>query len=325
MVKVAIVGMGFMGKMHFDVYTKKLGDQVKVMALCDSNREALDFEGTEGIEKFKDYTEMLEVGDFDFIDICLPTHLHASTSVEAMRRGYDVFCEKPLAGTEEDLDAIIKTWKQTGRLFGVGQCLRYWPAYVEVKNLIDGGSLGKVKYAEFSRFSEPPVWTSNKWVFDGKISGNAALDLHVHDVDMVLYLFGKPRSVFSRGIFEKDGSISHITTAYDYSDKVVQTTGGWICTKSFGFNMKAFIILEGGSVELDFSKKDIVMVYPEKGEAYPVNLADGDGYYYELKSFVEAIEKRDPSKLVSPEDAAGSVRLCFREIESANKRRELAV
>ncbi len=325
MVRVAIVGMGFMGKMHFNVYTEKLGNKVRVSALCDTNGEALHIEGTKDIEKFTDYNEMLKSGGFDFVDICLPTHLHAQTSVMAMEGGYDVFCEKPLAGTLDDADLIIKAAERTGRLFGVGQCLRYWPAYVAVKKLIDSDSLGRVRYAEFARFSQPPVWTSEGWVFDGKKSGNAALDLHIHDVDMVLHLFGKPEGVFSRGVFERDGSISHISTVYDYEDMVVQATGGWICAKSFGFNMRAFFVMEEATVELDFSKQDVVKVFPEGKEAYPVELEDGDGYYYELKAFVEAVEKRDNSEIVTPKEAAESVKLCLREIESAKRRERLSL
>ncbi len=325
MKRVAIVGMGFMGRVHFDVYTKKLKENVEVAALCDSNRNALDIEGSEAVEKFTDYNEMLERGGFDFVDVCLPTHLHAPVTVTAMKRGYHVFCEKPLAGNFADMEVIVETTEQTGMLFGVGQCLRYWPAYVEVKKLIEGGSLGKVRYAEFARFSQPPVWTSNKWVFDGKKSGNAALDLHIHDVDMILYMFGKPKSVFSKGVFENDKSISHIVTTYNYGDKVIQATGGWICTKSFGFNMRAFFILERGSIELDFSKEKTVTVYPEGKEMYPLELAKEDGYYYELKTFVEAVEKKDPSRIVMPKEAAESVKLCLREIESAKEGKELDV
>ncbi len=323
MTKVAIVGMGFMGRMHLDVYLKKLNDRVRVVALCDSNEAAMEIEGADGIDRFTDYGRMLESGGFDFVDVCLPTHLHAPVTTAAMEKGYHVFCEKPLAGNIEDVNSIVEISDKTGMFFGVGQCLRYWPAYVEVKRLIDGNSLGRVRYAEFARFSQPPVWTSNGWVFDGKKSGNAALDLHIHDVDMILYLFGKPKSVFSSGVFERDGSISHIATTYNYSDKVIQATGGWICTKSFGFNMRAFFILERGSIELDFSKKNVVTVYPETGEAYPLSLPEDDGYYYELKYFVEALEKGDVSLIVTPKEAAKSVILCLKEIESANRGEEL--
>lgn len=339
MVKVALVGVGFMGKMHLGVYLDKL-DNAEVTAICDINEDALNIKSLKAggnieteeanidlskVRKYTNYKEMLKQGGFDFVDICLPTYLHADAAVEAFEAGYHVFCEKPLAISVKEAKRVVEKAKESGRLFSVGQCLRYWPAYTEIKRLIDGGKYGKVKYAEFARFSMTPTWTWNNWILEGKRSGNAALDLHIHDVDMILFLFGKPESVRSRGVEEKDGSISHITTLYRYNDKVVTSTGGWICSKSFGFNMRALYILKRATVELDFSKDPVVMVYPDEGEKYPLPLAEGDGYYYELRDFVNGVEKGSFSGAVTPESALESVKISFAEIESAKENREIAV
>ncbi len=339
MVKIAIAGMGFMGKMHLSVYSSKLPN-AEVVALFDVRKEALDIRNLDtggniktdarplnlsDIRKYTDFDTMLKEGGFDLVDICLPTYLHADISVRAMEAGYHVFCEKPLALTVEEGERIVNAVNKTKRLFSVGHCLRYWPAYINTKKLIDSGRFGKVRYAEFARFSEAPVWTAGGWVMDGKKSGNAALDLHIHDVDFISFFFGRPEGVFSRGVFEKDGSISHIATSYSYEDKVVQSTGGWICSDSFGFNMRALFVLELATIELDFSKKPVVTVYPQGGERYPLELPEGDGYYYELKSFVDSVEKGEPLNPVSAEDALESLRLCLREIESAGSGRYVSI
>ncbi len=336
MTKVALTGLGFMGKMHLSVYSKL--SSVEVAAICDVDEDMLNLNVRGGggniavgdssidlsnVKKYTDFDEMLKVGGFDFVDICLPTHLHVDFSIKAMEAGYHVFCEKPLSNNLDDAKRVVNRAKELGKLFSVGQCLRYWPMYVEIKKLIDSGKYGSVRYAEFSRMSMTPTWTWKNWILDGSLSGNAALDLHIHDVDMILYLFGFPESVRSRGIVEKDGSVSHISTVYNYSDKVVASTGGWICTDSFGFNARAFYILEGATVELDISKDPVVTVYPADGDKYPLALPDGDGYYYEIKDFVDGVEKGRLSGVVTPESAYGSVRLCLTEIESAKSDREI--
>ena len=339
MLKVAVAGLGFMGKTHIGIYRKL--DDVELSAICDASEERLNITNLEGggniktsseaidlsrVSKYTDYGTMLRDGGFDFVDICLPTFLHVDHTVAAMDAGYNVFLEKPMALDAGGVDRILKKVRDTGKILSVGQCLRYWPAYAEVKRILDEGSYGRVRYAEYARLSAKPGWTWNNWITDGRRSGEAALDLHIHDADMVLYLFGLPKSLRSTGIFEKNGGISHITTTYQYGDGlVINSTGGWICSSSYGFNMRAFYILEGATIELDFTKDPVLTVYPEGGEKYSPELPPDDGYYYELKDFTEGLERGRLSGIVTPESAAEAVRLCLREIQSAEENREIEI
>lgn len=339
MVRVALVGVGFMGKTHLGAYQKIPG--VEVVALCGPHEERLKVSRLESggniasasgpidlgsARTYTDYEDMLAAGGFDFIDICAPTFLHADYTVKALDAGYHVYCEKPMALTTEETTRMFAHVEKTGRLFSVGQCLRFWPAYSDVKTLIDSGRFGRVRYAEFARFAAPPRWSSGNWMRDSRLSGNAALDLHIHDVDMVLYLFGAPRAVRSHGVKESDGSVSQITSFYEYPDAVVQAGGGWLCSASFGFTMRALYVLEQATIELDFSKNPVVTVYPDSGQKYPLQLAEGDGYFHELKDFVHGIEKGQLSGIVTGRSAAEAVKLCLLEIESVKdgKRREYA-
>lgn len=336
MVKVALSGVGFMGKTHLGVY-QKLGN-VEVVALNDvrkANTEITSLDAGGNIKassgaidlsrtrKYTDFAAMLKDGGFDFVDICLPTFLHAEYSIKALEAGYHVFCEKPMALSQAETSAMLASVKSSGKLFSVGQCLRFWPAYVEVKRLIDSGDYGKVKYAEFARFSAPPTWGWEDWLFDAKRSGNAALDLHVHDADMLLHLFGNPVSLRSSGVVEKDGGVSHIATLYSYPGFTAASTGGWICSDSFGFNMRAFFVLEGATIELDFSKEPLLSLCPKGGKKAAVPLAEGDGYFHELGDFVAGIQAGRLSGRVTGASAAESVRLALTEIESVRQGKEL--
>ncbi len=338
MVRVALCGLGFMGKTHLGVYSRL--KNVEVTSLYDINPEALDIKSLDaggnietsggaidlsGVKRYTEYSAMLKYGGFDYIDICLPTYFHAEYSIQALDTGYHVFCEKPIALDEKSSEEVLEKVEKTGRLFSVGQCLRFWPAYVESKKLIDSGQYGKVRYAEFARFSSHPDWAWDNWIFDSSRSGQAALDLHIHDVDLILSHFGFPQSVRSSGVVEDDGGISQISTVYFYDNLTAASSGGWICSSSFGFNMRAFYILEGATIELDFSKDPVVSVSPEGKEKYSLGLPDGDGYYYELKDFVAGIEKGRLSGIVTARSAADSVKLCYAEIRSVKEGKEIEI
>ncbi|HOV65237.1 MAG TPA: Gfo/Idh/MocA family oxidoreductase, partial [Spirochaetia bacterium] len=135
MVKVAVTGIGFMGKTHIGVYQKLKG--VKLAAMCDIRKDALNIKSLDAggniksssgevdlssVKKYTDFDTMLSEGGFDYVDICLPTYLHATYSIKAMEAGYHVFCEKPMALTAREADAMLACVKKTQKLFSVGQC-----------------------------------------------------------------------------------------------------------------------------------------------------------------------------------------------------------
>jgi hypothetical protein len=80
-------------------------------------------------------------------------------------------------------------------------------------------------------------------------------------------------------------SFAHISTIYHYSGKVVASAGGWICPPSFGFNMRAYVIFENGSMELDFSKQPALKAYPSEDQPFAPCLDGENGYFYELEDF----------------------------------------
>lgn len=338
MVRVAVVGLGFMGKTHIGIYEGI--ENATVVAICDKAADRLNLTSLEaggniaavggnvdlsGVAAYSDFEDLLMAGGFDAVDLCLPTDLHEEYACRSLVAGYHTFVEKPLALDYDSAIRIADTADRSGRICAVGQCLRFWPAYVEAHKLIRAGSLGRVLHAEFSRYSPPAGWAAEGWLSDSTRSGNAALDLHIHDVDMILHLFGAPSSLRSVGISDGLGSFSHISTVYAYENLSVTSTGGWAMSSSTPFSMRALYVLERGVMEMDVSRPNPLMVYPEGGEAYAVNLPEGDGYYHELVDFVDRCGTGTPSTIVSPRVAAESVRLAKLEIESAAKGQECTV
>ncbi len=338
MVKVAVVGLGFMGKMHAGIYGQF--EDVEIVSLCDEREESLDLSSSTGAtnisvgdmtadisraKKYTDYSLMLEEGGFDFVDLCVPTYLHKQYTVAALSAGYDVFCEKPMALTLDEAGEMIQASRQAGKLLTIGQCLRFWPMYVKIKEIIDSGEYGKVVSAELARYSSTPGWSSRNWILDGSLSGNAALDMHVHDVDMILNFFGTPESVSSSGALASGGGYGHIATLYGYPDISVTSVGNWICSDSFGFVMRALVVLEKAVIEMDSSKDPVLSVAPQGGKRFAPELDSGDGYYHELRSFVDNVKNRTQPEVVTPESAMESLAVALAEITSAEIKKQVIV
>ncbi len=331
--KVAVTGLGFMGLTHISALLKLEG--VEIAAVCDSHEERLNLSNLKvegnlqtvdislenrGIRTYTDYDQMLSDGGFDFVDICLPTFLHASFSIKAMEAGYHVFCEKPLSLEPEEGRRMMEKAEETGRILGVGHCLRFWPGWVEVRELIESGRYGKVTAAHLSRLSAMPVWSDGGWMLDYEKSGGPVLDLHIHDADMVRYLFGNPLSLRSTGTVDSKGRVSFITTVYDYGDgPAVSSTGGFVPSGSFPFDATAFFNLERAAIKMG----EVIKIYPDGEEPYTLEIAPEDGYYWELKDFVSCVKEVRPSRVVSPRDAVKSIELCQAELLSVLEKREM--
>jgi len=115
----------------------------------------------------------------------------------------------------------------------IGIVLRFWPEYIEFKRIVDSKIYGKLITLTSIRLSSRPIFGWDKWYFDPKQSGGAALDLHIHDTDYIYYLLGKPKSVYSLRK-SSNKNLEYIYTNYKYEDTVVNAEGGWV-EQSFGF------------------------------------------------------------------------------------------
>ena len=328
MIKVGLIGCGFMGGMHSACYAALANLGVKVTAVADVRREYAE-NLANGAEIYATGMELIEKADVDVVDVCLPTHLHAAHAVAAMKAGKNVFVEKPIAFKDEDMELILKTEKETGAKVQVGQVIRQWTEYVWLKKAVDAGTFGKIQHAMFRRMSSRPEWAWEGWLHQVDKSGGVAVDMHVHDVDFVRYIMGDPDVVKAHAHRDADGAIQHINAVYGYGDKVsVAVESGWDYPADFPFTAdfrvkfdKATVIGGGG----------VVNVYPVGGAAYQAELEEefqGDndiggnisslgGYYNELKYFVEGLQGKNDLSVATVSEAIKSVQLVKREIEAA--------
>jgi predicted dehydrogenase len=239
MQRVVIVGFGFMGQMHAQIYGALADGEVAgvVDKRGEEAREALARLGIEA-EVYGELGEALAAGEVDVVDVCLPTDLHAVVVLEAIEAGKHIFCEKPIALRMEDGERMVAAAAEAGVELMVGHCIRFWPEYEAVTDFVRSGKGGKLVSLNLQRFGGRPTYAVDAWVDDEERCVGAALDMHIHDTDYVLHLLGKPKGVFSRAVREKTGW-NYISTQYlfegEHEDVVVSGEGAGCCRRSGDF------------------------------------------------------------------------------------------
>jgi len=338
MVRVGIVGLGFMGKMHFNCY-KDLKD-VKLVAICDADESkfkntrgtAGNIEGAEkpldlaGIDLYTDFDKMLSEAKLDAVSITLPTYMHRDFTVKALEAGINVLCEKPMAMDEGQCRDMIAASEKNSKVLQIGHCIRFWPEYAKTKELIDSGQYGKVLAATFQRLSMTPTWSWDNWLMNGVRSGGAVMDLHIHDADYVQYIFGMPKAVRASGVKGPSGDFGHVVTQYIYDgEKVVTAEGGWMMTSGFGFEMSFNIVLEKATIVFDCTRQPAFKLCPAQGEVVTPEVETGDGYSLEIAHFVKAVSGKKVPQILTPAQSLDSVKLILAEKQSAQTGKEISL
>ncbi|MDQ6421527.1 Gfo/Idh/MocA family oxidoreductase [Paenibacillus sp. LHD-117] len=330
MLKIGLIGFGFMGRMHFDNYVRlmKEGADIKLVAICDMRIEELkngaawgNIATEQSVYDLTPYTlydsieTMLASEELDIVDITLPTPLHADLTCSMLERGIHVLCEKPVARTSEEGWRMAETAKRTGSTLMIGQCLRFWPAYEYLKACVEDGRYGSVLAGTFFRGGGLP----QAWFLNGEQSGGCMVDMHIHDTDVINWLFGKPESVSSIARNVIPGSAYDIvSTNYVYPDgKVLNAQADWTLQGDFGFAMTFRVNFEGANLVFE---NNALKVNPYDGEGFVADLSPDMGYYREIKYFVESVGKGEPVSVCSPESAVQSLEIVEAEIKSADRK-----
>ncbi len=339
MVRMGLIGMGFMGQQHFTIHQAM--ENIELVAVCDENPDkvaevapavggnigdATDLD-LSAQHRYVCVEDMLDSEELDCVDVCVPTYRHADISIAALEAGYHCIVEKPMGRSVEDCDRMISTAEATGGMLFVAQCLRFFPEYEVLAEMVNNGDLGQVASARFTRLSPPPTWSEGGWLLDSKLSGGALLDLHIHDADFVLALFGRPHAVMSQAnnVFSRGEKVDHVFTTYFYDDLVCTAEGGWAMPQSVPFEMGFQVLGDKGLLELSLAKDPPLTFYPADGEPYSPDCAEETALEREIAYFVDCIENDRPPQRVTPQSARQAVALILAEQQSAQRGEIVAI
>jgi myo-inositol 2-dehydrogenase/D-chiro-inositol 1-dehydrogenase len=220
--RVGIIGTGTMGDVHAAAW-RAVGAQ---LAGCNASNPAHSaaFAQRYGIRAFADYGELVD--NVDIVDVCTPTSLHNPMVVAAAEAGKHVICEKPIALTLEDAQAMIEACRHV-RLF-VGMVLRFFPQYRAARDLVVTGQIGKPAVLRLKRVSYVPQRPREDWFFDDARSGGMVVDLMIHDFDYVRWLTGEVERVYALKSQSSEGAAQYVQASLRLrSGAIALVEGGW--------------------------------------------------------------------------------------------------
>ncbi|MGE5221232.1 MAG: Gfo/Idh/MocA family oxidoreductase [Omnitrophica WOR_2 bacterium] len=180
MVKVAVIGVGSMGKNHARVYTEL--PEAQLVAVVDANAHTASSTAERfGVKAYTDYRQMLETERPQAVSVAVPTALHEEVAMAAFEAGADVLVEKPIAATIDEGKAIIARAHQLGRQLMVGHIVRFNPAIQSLKQKLQAGELGRIFQIICRRVGPFPERIRDVGV---------VIDLAPHDIDVMRFLTG---------------------------------------------------------------------------------------------------------------------------------------
>ena len=200
-VKVAVIGCGTIANSaHIPAYIASPIAEIKYF--CDIIPERAD----KAVEKYGcgkaiyDYREILDDPELDAVSVCTHNDMHSVISIDFMRHGKDVLCEKPAARILSEALEMEKVSYETGRILSIGVCNRYANSVNHIRKLIADGELGEVYhvYASFRAYRSIPG-LGGDFTTKASSGGGALIDWGVHYIDLILYCLGDPKVLTASG------------------------------------------------------------------------------------------------------------------------------
>ncbi|MBS1798957.1 MAG: Gfo/Idh/MocA family oxidoreductase [Acidobacteria bacterium] len=314
--KVGLLGYGFMGGAHLAALQRI--DGVEVTAVSSRVRPSADGPARgnmdlksgplpETVAWHSDWRSIVSDPAIDAVDICLPTDMHREVALAAFAAGKHVLCEKPMALTTADCAEMQAAAKACGRVFMVGQVVRFmWP-YRYAAKFIEEAGRDKVVRCVLRRSTGYPQWGG--WLTDVKRSGGAIMDLLSHDLDQVIHLFGRPQSFHANSV----GPVDTMRGVLKYNDGlIVEVEGGWV-TPEAPFSAGFEIQTEG---ELLMFHENALARKQGEGEAVSVEVPDHDPYFDEVAYFIDCCRQNAVPALCPPQESMQAVELSLQLMAS---------
>ncbi len=316
-----------MGSAHARAIQKARGGEVAAIYLRDPSRlgeaprgnldagaGAADLTGVPVVDRLED---IFSDPSIDAVSVCLPTHLHAETAIAALRAGKHVLVEKPMARDVSEAAAMIEAAKERRRTLMVAQVLRFFPAYVALREAIEIADMGALCAIEFRRRCAAPNWSG--WFGDAAKSGGATLDLLIHDIDMALSLCGMPDSVSANGFDAMARGIDLMRAHFQYRHgPVVSVDGGWYLPGAYPFSMAFTAVFDDGAMEFHSSEEGVAL-YKRGAVAEKIALPKNDPYAEEIQYFLDRCADGEEPKKCRPEESKRALGVALSLLESRNR------
>ena len=197
---IAIIGAGAIADVHIKAYLR-YPEICEIRAVCDIFEEKaaklITDNGLEAAKAFKDFRQAISDMKIDAVSICLPPTAHAEVAISCLDLGTHVVCEKPMAPSLEECDAMIEASKRNGKLLCSVAQNRFKTPNMKIKTMVSEGDIGKILFSTVNSLwwrggNYYDIWWRGTWE---KESGGCMLSHAVHHIDLMLWILGKPASL----------------------------------------------------------------------------------------------------------------------------------
>lgn len=281
--RAAIVGVGFMGWIHYLAYQRSKCAELVGFASRDAKKRAGDWTGiqgnfgppgeqisVDGLKVYETLEEVLADPDVQLVDICTPPNLHVEQVLKCFAHGKHVLCEKPLALNGDDALELVAAANKAGKLLMVGHVLPFMSEFKYLADVAADGRFGKQLGLHVMRTIGPVDW--NPDFYNPEKVGGPLVDLHVHDTHLVRLLFGMPKRLHAVGRMHQ-GVPQFFETIFDFenSDAVVAARGGVINQHGRPFTHGFEAHFERATIQYESA------AFADQAEAMPLKVLHDDG------------------------------------------------
>lgn len=224
--RIGIIGTGTMAQRHLKAY--RANPNVKLVAICDMNPQRAEAVAKEnGVDRwYSDYHQLLDNEEVDAVSIITPTFTHKEITINALKAGKHVLCEKPPALNVEEVEECVAVAKETGKLLMYGFVVRFSHNIQFLKDYIASGEMGEIYAVDVARVQRCCKLAG--WFLDREKSGGGQLmDGAIHQIDAALYLMGFPAVKSVRGFTDYSNP--------DLPDRVKGLGGGYRSVDNVAF------------------------------------------------------------------------------------------
>lgn len=208
-VRIGIIGVGQIGTRHLEAYREIR--EARIVAVSDLFPERLEaaLRKLEGAAAVPNFCDLLKRDDIDAVDVCVHNNKHAPITIEALKAGKHVYCEKPMAGAYRDAEEMLHTSRETDRRLHIQLANLYSAETRAARRIIEEGHLGKIYYARsfgYRRRGRPFVdgYGSPSFVDKAISAGGAMFDMGVYHLTQLLHLMGNPEVVSVTGAVHQE-------------------------------------------------------------------------------------------------------------------------
>lgn len=319
MMRIGLVGLGGMGTVHYNNYLHM--DEARVVAAVGKTEADGKRAAEWGVPLHPTITDMVKKERIDIVDVCTPTFLHREQVLESLSQGMHTITEKPIALTLSHAQEMYDLAEKQGVQLYVAQVLQFSREVEVLRQVVESREYGAALDGQFERLAACPKWSQGGWLLDKEKSGLIPFDLHIHDLDVIISLFGEPKDVRYTSCGGADKAYrEQYRFTYSFDGLHVGAEAAWF-NADIPFTARWRVYFENGMLVYDGER---VIGYPAEGEpkVYDteekvriptgINVPPTGWFLNELRHFVACAKENVPSPRVPREQVLSVLRVLER-------------